>query len=225
MLAFFTRADGLLRSDPWATRSDRVVQAFFYLIAYVVLFGMIYGAVMGSFGGFLGDRMWQVLFSAVKVTLLLFTTFLISLPNFFVLNTLFGLRDDFTQAIRALLATQAGLAMVLAALAPLTALFYASMDRYSMATLFNALMFTIASLSAQWLLRAHYRPLIRSNPRHRWLMWTWMVIYAFVGIQMGWVLRPFIGAPDLVVQFFREESWGNAYVVVFQIIVRVLTGN
>ena len=24
---------------------------------------------------------------------------------------------------------------------------------------------------------------------------TWLVIYVFVGIQMGWVLRPFIGDP------------------------------
>ena len=24
---------------------------------------------------------------------------------------------------------------------------------------------------------------------------TWLVIYVFVGIQMGWVLRPFVGSP------------------------------
>jgi hypothetical protein len=43
---------------------------------------------------------------------------------------------------------------------------------------------------------------------------TWLVIYVFVGVQMGWVLRPFVGHPDLPVQFFREEAWGNAYVEV-----------
>ncbi len=222
MATFFARADGLLRGDAWATRSSRLVEAILYLAGYVVLFGMFYGAVMGTFGGFLGDRLWQIFFSAVKVPLLLFATFLLSLPSFFVLNTLFGLRDDFAQAVRALLATQAGLSIVLASLAPFTALFYASTDRYPSATLFNALMFTVASLGAQWLLRVHYRPLVRRNARHRPLMWGWMAIYAFVGIQMGWILRPFIGAPDLQVQFFREESWGNAYVIVFEIAIGVL---
>jgi hypothetical protein len=41
-----------------------------------------------------------------------------------------------------------------------------------------------------------------------------MIVYAFVGIQMGWVLRPFIGSPTTPVQFFREESWDNGYMVV-----------
>jgi hypothetical protein len=40
------------------------------------------------------------------------------------------------------------------------------------------------------------------------------VIYAFVGIQMGWLLRPFVGAPNQPVQFFRRENWDNAYVIV-----------
>ena len=25
---------------------------------------------------------------------------------------------------------------------------------------------------------------------------AWLGVYAFVGIQMGWVLRPFVGQPD-----------------------------
>jgi hypothetical protein len=52
---------------------------------------------------------------------------------------------------------------------------------------------------------------------------TWIVIYVFVGIQMGWVLRPFIGDPRAPVQFFREDSWSNAYVVVLEMIWRVMT--
>ncbi len=43
------------------------------------------------------------------------------------------------------------------------------------------------------------------------MLYTWIVIYVFVGIQMGWVLRPFIGDPRTPVQFFREGSWSNAY--------------
>ncbi len=40
---------------------------------------------------------------------------------------------------------------------------------------------------------------------------------------MGWVLRPFIGNPRAPVQFFREDSWSNAYVVVLEMIWKVTT--
>lgn len=177
---------------------------------------------MGVFGGVLGERAWQVIFSAVKVPLLLGVTFLIGLPSFFVLNTIFGLRKDFGEAVRSLLATQAGLAIVLASLAPLTLLWYASSANYSAALRVNGLMFAIASLAGQWLLREYYRPLIVRNPRHRLMLWTWLGIYVFVAIQLAWIFRPFVGSPGSPVQFFRAESWQNAYTVVAQLIFKLI---
>jgi len=53
---------------------------------------------------------------------------------------------------------------------------------------------------------------------------AWLVIYVFVGIQMGWVFRPFIGDPSAPVQFFRKGSWSNAYEFVFQLIWDVVRG-
>jgi len=53
---------------------------------------------------------------------------------------------------------------------------------------------------------------------HRWMLWTWLGLYVFVGIRMAWVLRPFVRAPGQAVQFFREESWGNAYEVVLRLV-------
>lgn len=34
----------------------------------------------------------------------------------------------------------------------------------------------------------------------------WIVLFSLVGAQMGWVLRPFIGSPDLAFTFFRERE-------------------
>jgi hypothetical protein len=184
----------------------------------VLAFGLAYGGVMGTFGGLGGDRPWQVAYSAIKVPLLLVATFLLSLPSFFVLNTLLGLRSDFPRVVRALVTTQAGLTILLASLSPLTATWYVSSSDYREAILFNALMFTVASVGAQWSLRRDYRVLIAKSPRHRSLLWTWIVIYAFVGIQMGWTLRPFVGDPASPVQFFRQDGWSNAYETVFQMI-------
>ena len=120
--------------------------------------------------------------------------------------------------MRALIAAQAGLAIVLASLAPFTLLWYASSADYYAALRFNGLMFAVASLCGQRLLWAYYRPLAGRNATHRKMLWTWLAIYVFVGIQMAWVLRPFVGDPRLPAQFFREHSWGNAYDVVARLI-------
>jgi hypothetical protein len=225
LTAFLRIAGDVLRGEASAARRAQALPVSRLTLTWAVIgFGMFYGGVMGTYGGFGGPRMLQVVYSAVKVPFLLFTTFLLSLPSFFVINTLLGLRSDFARAFRALLATQAGLTIILSALAPYTAFWYFSGSRYQAAILFNGFMFAVASVSAQWMLRRSYQPLIETNSKHRWMLRVWLVIYVFVGIQMGWVLRPFIGDPAAPVQFFREGSWSNAYEVVIQMIWDVLSG-
>jgi hypothetical protein len=225
LTALLRIADDVLRGEARSSgQAPAIDSSWRTLTWFVVGFGMFYGGVMGTYGGFGGPRMWQVVYSAVKVPFLLFTTFLLSLPSFFVINTLLGLRSDFARVLRALLSTQAGLTIILSALAPYTAFWYVSGSRYQPAILFNGVMFAVASVSAQWMLRRSYKPLVESNSKHRWMLRAWLVIYVFVGIQMGWVLRPFIGDPTAPVQFFREGSWTNAYEVVIQMIWDVLSG-
>ena len=211
MPSLLAHADDLLRGH--TERDDRPI-TLVHLLALITAFGLFYGAVMGTFGGVRGERVLQLLYSGVKVPLLLLVTFGLSLPSFFVLNTLLGLRADWGYVLRSLVASQAGLTVILASLAPFTGFWYASSGAYRPAILFNAAMFGVASVAAQGLLRRWYAPLIARNPRHRLLLRVWLVIYAFVGIQMAWILRPFVGEPGLPVQFFREDTWGNAYIIV-----------
>src|SRR5437763_12180172 len=63
-------------------------------LAVLAIGGAAYGGVMGAFGGFGTDRPLQILFSALKVPLLLAVTTALALPSFFVLNTLLGRRGD-----------------------------------------------------------------------------------------------------------------------------------
>ena len=208
--------DGLLRG----TGRVRLVPGLLTIAAG----GAAYGAVMGCFGGLGGDRPWQVVYSAVKVPLLLLVTTALAVPSFFVLNSLLGLRADFRAAARAVASAQAAVAVVLAALAPYTAVWYASTTDYDEALAFNAVQFAAASVAAQWVLRRRYAPLVARNRRHRIAVRAWLGLYAFVGIQMGWVLRPFVGQPGRPVTFFREGAWGNAYVTVADILWRAVEG-
>ncbi|WP_422928013.1 hypothetical protein [Singulisphaera sp. PoT] len=208
MKALLRRVDDVLRgraaSQPWLL---------------VVLCGMAYGAVMGSFAGRLG----QMAYSAVKVPLLLLATLALSLPSYFILNTLLGVRGEFSKVLRAIVSAQAALTIILVALAPLTMLWYASSANYQAAILFNALMFGTASLGAQVVLARAYRPLVAIDPRHRMLLRVWLFLYSFVGIQMGWILRPFVGNPIAPLRFFRGGEWENAYVAVARMVLKALT--
>jgi hypothetical protein len=196
--------------------SDRLSSLFLIVLGG----GAFYGAVMASFTGHELHRLHQLLYVAAKVPLLLLVTFGLCLPSFFVINTVAGLRKDFGDALRAVVATQSCVAVVLASLAPITLFFYLTTRDYTTALHFNGLVFAVASLAAQRVLHRYYRPLIQRSPRHRLMMRFWFGLYVFVAIQMAWVLRPFIGHPALPVSFFRAEPWGNAYVEVLQGLMR-----
>lgn len=226
MHAWLDSADDILRRAPWVTDQFGSCRALLRMVGCLVLFGLLYGVVMGSFRALASQPQWlaQIVYSAIKVPLLLTVTFAISLPSFYVVNALVGLRRDFIHAVRALVAAQAGLAIVLASLAPLTLLWYASSAVHRHALLFNGIMFAVASFAAQWLVRGYYRSLIEHNPRHRWLLWCWLFVYTIVAIQMAWLLRPFLGAPGEVVEFTRPEAWDNAYVIVLRMIWNTLFG-
>jgi len=200
------------------------------VIAIVMICGPIYGLAMGSYAFVVGERTLvaqipQLIYSAVKVPLLLWFTVAISLPSFFVINTLMGLRDDFGHALRAIVSAQAGLTLILVSLFPITLFVYSCLaggSSYPFAILFNAAMFAVASISAQVLLTAYYGDLVNRNARHRWMIRMWIVVYAFVGIQAGYVLRPFIGSPNIAPSFLRRDSFQNAYVKVFSLVCEVL---
>ncbi len=222
MRALFQAIDDFLRGRGAFAPEAPLAGRLRWLVILVVTCGPLYGAIMGTYSGLAPGRFHQLLYSGVKVPLLLLATFLLCLPSFFVINTIAGLREDFGRVLRAVIGTQSCVTVVLASLAPLTVVWYLSSADYKLALLFNALMFGVASVAAQVVVRRYYDPLIRRSPRHRQLLWVWFLLYTFVGIQMAWVLRPFIGDPRLPVAFFRSEAWGNAYVVVAQLLVHAV---
>ena len=210
-------ADALLKADA----PDRFVADVpgRRLVLMLIVAGFFYGAVMGSST----LRPLQVLYSGLKVPILLSASSLVCLPNFFVVNTILGLREDFPTVVRGLVSTQLTMALVLASLSPLTAVAYLSSGDYHFAVVFNGLMFFVASVVSHVQLGRVYAPLIRERPRHRVCKAVWLTLYIFVTIQLAWMLRPFIGAPSLPPSFFREGIWDNAYVVVCRDVWTLLT--
>jgi hypothetical protein len=178
----------------------------------VVLSGAVYGGAMGA----LGWRERAVLYSAIKVPILLSTALVLCLPSSWVVHALLGLRDDFPAALRGILSAQGTLSIALLSLAPVTSFFYACGIAYGPALFLNGCAFLVALAAAQLTLARHYRPLIERNPRHKLALASWFALYAFTTIKVGWVLRPFVGDPALPVTFLREGRWAdNPYVNLF----------
>jgi hypothetical protein len=53
---------------------------------------------------------------------------------------------------------------------------------------------------------------------------AWLAGNLFLGSQLCWILRPFIGSPGLPVQFIRPDAFhGNFYESVFRAIAHLLS--
>lgn len=200
----------------------------------VIVIGLltpIYGLAMGSYAGIsgerlLGDQLWQMFYSAIKMPMLVLITALISIPSFFIFNTIVGLRSDIHLAIGAVWDSLSSFAAILLAMTPLLLFCYVSVPAselsYRIAILLNTSFFAVSAMGSQVVLYRSYRRLISKNKKHRTILFAWLAVFAFVGIQLGWTLRPFIGNPRQPVSFFREQVLGNAYLEVFEIIRSVV---
>lgn len=178
-----------------------------------------YGVAMGSFSAYSVERLAFPVLSAIKLPVLILASAAICLPGFFVINAAAGLRDDFRESLRAIAAAQAAVALALCSAAPIILVVYSGMESHRAALMANMAVFTLAAGVGQLVMVRRYRPLVRRSPRHRAMLGAWLGLYAFVGIQMGWTLRPFVGTPGTPVQVFRDGAFTNAYVAVWRTVV------
>ncbi len=220
LLALGGEIDGLLRQGNHRRADDlRGKKALLVFFAC----GGFYGAIMATFA-FSLERLPLVSCGMLKVPILFGSTMLLAIPGFYVLSNLRGVGADFKEVFSLLLDYQLLIAITLAALAPITLLvnLSAPAHAYQAVQLWNSFTFFVAALTAQRKFTLQSKPLIQRDPRHRLLLRGWTVLYAFVGIQMAWTLRPFIGSPDQRIGFLREGKLENAYVKLFEIFSELL---
>lgn len=204
--------------------STRRIPWWFYPVVVLVMGGM-YGAVMGSWD-IAGNGRWRLVpYAAIKVPLLILSTTAICLPAYFVLATVLGVRNTFRPSLAAIAAGQAAMTTALASLAPITRFVYVCGVSHQQALVLSAGMFSFATLAATVVMLGRFRPLIQADRRNRLCLIAWVVMYVFVGIQSGWMLRPFVGSPGLQVSFFREGAFSNAYIAVVRIADGAIRGS
>lgn len=224
---FVQRIDYVLRNPDALIESLRrdedlwsLARVFF---AVTLVMGAIYGAVMGGTNWFqasgapFGTDALFMIASAVKVPLLFLLTLLIVLPPIYVSSTFVGARASFSQMTTLLLASLAITSIVLASMASVSFFFALTTRGYDFMKLLHVAVFAYAGIVGVFYLIRGFRAIAVGHGARmpRFLFVGWIVLYMFVGTQLGWVLRPFIGHPDLEFELFRPHE-GNFYENVFQ---------
>ncbi len=190
------------------------------LLITSAVFLALYGAVMGS-----SHSVWQVLSSAVKLPLLFLATLAVCAPTLYFLNVLYGSPQTLTQSITLILTTIAVTAVLLVAFAPIVLFFLLSTAQYQFFKLLNVAVFALSGIVGVSFLSQGMRLLAadahEGEGARRRLMRVWILIYAFVGSQMAWTLRPFVGAPTMEFELFRQLG-GNFYTNIFASLGEIL---
>lgn len=175
-----------------------------------VAFLAAYGAVLGS-----THSMLQALSSAVKLPILFLTTMLICIPTLYVFSILFGSNQRLNQSVALVLSAITVTAVLLLSFASITFFFMLTTSGYQFFKLLNVFFFTVAGLVGMSFLSQGRRMLSVSDKeegakKRHLVLYLWIVLYAFVGSQMAWTLRPFIGYPGAKFEPLRELG-GNFY--------------
>ena len=204
------------------------------LTVLIIGLGAIYGMGTGSFALFksTGASFAQFFASAIKLPALFLLTLVITLPSLYVFNALVGSRLGLGALLRLLIASQGVTLTVLASFAPIVAFFSVSTTSYPFMVLLNVMLCTVAGVLGLAFLRQTLQrltvfgdeapPPLPSAPAKpgaldpldtqpigrnvRSVFRCWMLLFALVGAQMAWVLRPFIGHPELPFTFFRARE-------------------
>lgn len=174
-----------------------------------VTFFAIYGAVMGS-----SHSLWQTISSAVKLPILFVATLLICVPSLYFFSLLFGSNQSLRQNLTVILTAITVTSVLLLSCAPITLFFLLTTSQYQFFKLLNVAIFAISGLMGIVFLYQGMKvvsgPEVEGAGTRRMVLILWMFVYAFVGSQMAWTIRPFIGAPGSPFELFRQLG-GNFY--------------
>lgn len=185
-----------------------------------IAFMALYGAVIGS-----SHSLLQALSSALKLPALFLITSIICLPTLYFFNILFGAKQSLNQHLALILTPITVTAVLIFSFAPITLFFLLTTSDYQFFKLLNVASFTVAGLIGMWFLTGGVRIVSGADDQvtrvRSWALWFWIVLYAFVGSQMAWTLRPFIGYPGAKFEFVRQLG-GNFYANILASIGEVL---
>jgi hypothetical protein len=222
----------LLRGEPeylraWIEHSHGEHLAL--CLGVIVTGAGLYGAAIGSWRAPLG-----ALFVGVKLPMIILLTALGNALLNAMLAPLLGLNLGLRQSFLAILMSFTMASAILGAFSPLAAFMIWNMPplvpgketssvTYSIIQLSLVAITAFAGIVANLRLVQLLQQLSGNVTTARRVLVAWLAGNLFLGSQLAWIFRPFIGSPDLPVVFVRPTAFqGNFYETVFHSVLRVL---
>jgi hypothetical protein len=198
--------------------SPRIILAQFVLIS-VFIFG--YGLIMGSY-----NSVQQSLSSGLKLWLLIFLTVLICFPSFYIVQLVLGSKVGVRQLLVILMSGFVLTTTLMLAFAPIVLFFQLSGDNYNFLQLLHVFVFVFSGFFGMRAVLEALKGSLAQKGVYPKLGLTvfrlWVVIFAFVGLQLSWNLRPFVGYKDMPFQIFRQDTQGNVYTTLMRALGNML---
>jgi hypothetical protein len=195
----------------------------------IVVGAGLYGAAMGCW-----RAPEQALYVGVKFPLIILLTTLGNALLNAMLAPLLGLKTTLRQAFIAILTSFVIASVILGSFSPLVLFLVLNTPSmtagpqgpsltYCLLLLMHVVIIALAGIIANFRLLQLLGELSGSKAVARRVLTAWLSGNLFLGSQVCWIFRPFIGSPDLPVQFLRDTALrGNFYEAVFHSLMRVL---
>ncbi len=186
----------------------------FAQLGLMTIFTFGYGLIMGSYNSFT-----QAMFTGLKLWLLLNLTLLICFPSFYIVQLVLGSKIKMKQLFVILLSGFVMTTTIMLAFAPIVLFFQMSGDNYHFLQLLHVFIFVFSGFFGMRTVLEALKSAFESTgvyPKIGLSVFRiWVLIFAFVSIQLAWNLRPFLGSKEMPFEMIRSETRGNFYSTMF----------
>lgn len=194
-------------------------------LVVTIIGSSIYGATIGLWRGPL-----QAAYVAIKFPLLILIT---TISNGFLnwlLSEMIGANFTFLRTLKYQFLSYAIASTILLSFVPISLFFLWNTPPHSdmalivnsILTLIHVLFIAIAGIIANLRLLHILKKHMNSKFLAKTVLITWLAGNMVLGCQISWILRPFIGSPNLAIQFIRPKPLeGNFYIDVYNKLISI----
>jgi hypothetical protein len=194
----------------------------FHQVLIICAFTFIYGVVMGSYHSFL-----QSIVAGIKVVLLFVSALIICFPSFFIIQQVLGSKMNLRQMIIIILGGFVLTSAIALSFAPIVVFFQITGGNYHFLQLLHVGIFIFAGIFGMRMMVETLKYACEKKDIYPQIGVTifriWIIILAFVGIQLSWNLRPFLCNKTEEFKWFRKYE-GNFYTAVIYSVQQLSSG-
>ncbi|MBN2774482.1 MAG: hypothetical protein JXR31_09565 [Prolixibacteraceae bacterium] len=189
-------------------------------VIVICSFAFIYGVIMGSY-----HSLPQSLVSGFKVIVLFIGAIIVCFPSFFVIQQVLGSKMNFRQMIVIILSGFVLTSAIALSFSPVIIFFQLTGGNYHFIQLLHVAIFLFSGFFGMRLMVDALKFACDKKQIYPQIGVTvfriWVIILAFVGMQLAWNLRPFVCDKNEEFKLFRKYE-GNFYTAVIYSIQQLL---